>query len=129
MDQVLELTLLFDFYKPMLTEKQQLVMELFHEEDYSLAEIAEKLEISRQAVYDTFKKAKLSLLHCEEKLGLLARFVESGEAADAIDMLIDEIVADMEVISDDNDLRSVQSRITDKLRSIRELTEKIRYNQ
>ena len=67
MDEMLKLSLLFDFYGSMLTVKQKLIMELFHEEDYSLAEIAEKLDISRQAVYDAFKKAKSSLLSLDRK--------------------------------------------------------------
>lgn len=126
MDKMLKLSLLFDFYGSMLTDKQQLIMELFHEEDYSLAEIAEKLDISRQAVYDAFKKAKSSLLHYEQKLRLMEKFVENGRAANAIDELIDEVVADIE---SSNVTHSAGEVLVAKLKTVRDLTEKIRYNQ
>ena len=126
MDEMLKLSLLFDFYGSMLTAKQQLIMELFHEEDYSLAEIAEKLDISRQAVYDAFKKAKSSLLHYEQKLRLMEKFVENGKVANAIDGLINEVVADIEF---SNISRVTGDALVAKLGTVRDLTEKIRYNQ
>lgn len=126
MDEMLKLSLLFDFYGSMLTAKQKLIMELFHEEDYSLAEIAEKLDISRQAVYDAFKKAKSSLLRYEQKLKLMEKFVENGKVANAIDELIDEVVADIEF---SNISHATGDALVAKLGTVRDLTEKIRYNQ
>ena len=49
-------------------------MELYHEENLSLAEIAEEFEISRQGVHDALHKAEKSLESYEEKLGLVRRF-------------------------------------------------------
>jgi predicted DNA-binding protein YlxM (UPF0122 family) len=72
----LHITVLLDFYGEMLTEKQREVVELYYNEDLSLAEIAEHSGITRQGVRDSIKRAENQLLDCEEKLGLWARFLE-----------------------------------------------------
>ncbi|MCD1257857.1 putative DNA-binding protein [Paenibacillus athensensis] len=73
-DQVLEKTnrinALFDFYEPLLTEKQRTFLRLYFHDDYSLGEIAENFDISRQAVYEHIKRAELVLHDYEDKLGL-----------------------------------------------------------
>ncbi|MGG1514676.1 putative DNA-binding protein [Paenibacillus oryzisoli] len=74
-DQMLEKTnrvnLLFDFYEPLLTEKQRTFLQLYFHDDYSLGEIAENFAISRQAVYEHIKRAETTLLDYERKLQLL----------------------------------------------------------
>ena len=59
---------LLDFYQTLLTQKQQLCMSLYYYEDYSLAEIAESLEISRSAVFDLLKRTEAILESYENKL-------------------------------------------------------------
>lgn len=68
------MVLLIDFYGPLLTDKQQYVLNLYYENDLSLSEIAEELNITRQAVFDILKRAEYSLLEYEKKLGLVAKF-------------------------------------------------------
>ena len=50
-------SLLYDFYGVLLTDKQREVMELYHEENYSIVEIARELKVSKQAIYDNLKKS------------------------------------------------------------------------
>ncbi len=69
MDKQTKYNLLFDYYGNLLTEKQQLIMQLAFGEDMSLAEIAEQLNISRQGVYDQIKKSGKLLEDYEKKLG------------------------------------------------------------
>lgn len=43
MDDILQLTLLYDFYGELLTEKQKQVYELHYQNDLSLTEIGEEI--------------------------------------------------------------------------------------
>ncbi|CCV64054.1 conserved hypothetical protein [Alteracholeplasma palmae J233] len=63
-----QLNNLFEIYQELLTEKQKKYYELYYYEDYSLQEIAEIFEISRNAVFDQLKKVEKHLNHYEEKL-------------------------------------------------------------
>ncbi len=74
MDQILYLSLLFDFYGALLTDKQQECLQLHLFEDLSLSEIAGELGISRQAVHDNIHRAQKAMVGYEEKLGLVARY-------------------------------------------------------
>lgn len=61
------------YYGGLLTKKQSEIFSLHYEEDYSLAEIAEKFNITRQAVLDNLRKAEKVLDNAEQKIGLVAR--------------------------------------------------------
>ena len=67
------INLLFDFYEPLLTEKQRLFLKYYFHDDYSLGEIASEFGISRQAVYEHIRRAEEALEGYEDRLGLLAR--------------------------------------------------------
>lgn len=64
---------LLDLYGGLLTPRQRDVMELYYYEDFSLSEIGEVFEISRQAIFDAIKKAEKSLYQYEEKLGFFEK--------------------------------------------------------
>lgn len=49
---------LFAFYQPLLTAKQNNYMQLYYGDDYSLGEIAEEFNVSRQAVYDNLRRTE-----------------------------------------------------------------------
>lgn len=80
----LTITMLFDFYGELLTEKQKLAMDLYYNQDLSLAEIAEPLGISRQGVRDFIKRGEKQLLELEQKMGLLMRFRQLHEQIGAV---------------------------------------------
>ena len=65
----LEMTLLFDYYGELLTERQRMCFDLRHNQDLSLGEIAEELHVSRQGVYDNLSRAEAMLRNMEEKTG------------------------------------------------------------
>lgn len=90
-DKITEISLLYDFYGQLLTPRQNEAMRLYHEENYSLSEIADEFEISRQAVHDALKAAEKSLTEYEEKLGLMKKFENSRNAAAEIEQEIDRI--------------------------------------
>ena len=65
---MIEIGILLDYYKPLLTEKQKKYLIDYFEEDLSLTEIAEMNEVSRQAVYDNIKRGCKILREYENKL-------------------------------------------------------------
>ena len=79
MEKLAEMALLADFYGPLLTEKQQIVLDLHYQQDLSLAEIAELENISRQAIHDLLKRTERILAEYEDKLGLVQRFKAERE--------------------------------------------------
>ena len=66
MDRV-EMSVLFDYYGALLTEKQRECYDLYYNEDLSLAEIAELKGISRQGAWDNIRHAEQNLIEFEEK--------------------------------------------------------------
>ena len=94
MDNVFEVGLLLDFYGQLLTTRQYEIMDLHYNNDYSLAEIAEQLNISRQGVFDNIKKGKVTLNNLESKLNLVKRFTELKFKAEEILKNTQDIIVD-----------------------------------
>ena len=80
----LEMTLLFDYYGDLLTERQRMCFDLRHNQDLSLAEIAQELQVSRQGVHDNLSRAEALLLNMEEKTGCVRRDMQCRKAAKTI---------------------------------------------
>ena len=84
---------LYEMYGALLTEKQQQCLELYFCEDYSLAEIAEEMKVSRQAIHDLLKRVEQTLEHYEDMLGFLQRMEKTRllteEAAAILDSAAD----------------------------------------
>lgn len=76
-ENVLEINMLLDFYSKLLTEKQEKAISMYYEDDFSLNEIAETLNITKQAVSDNIKRAAQNLEHYEKILGLLENYNKS----------------------------------------------------
>ena len=75
MEDRIKISLLMDFYSPLLTDKQKDVMEFYYNDDLSISEIAELNKTSRQATYDLIKRCYKLLLSYEEKLNLLQKSI------------------------------------------------------
>ncbi|MCG8401976.1 MAG: YlxM family DNA-binding protein [Firmicutes bacterium] len=88
MDKVTTVTLMFDFYGQLLTERQQKFIELYYGNDFSLGEIAQTCGVSRQAVHDTLKRAESMLHNYERKLQLVNKFLaQRNKLAEAARLL------------------------------------------
>ena len=68
MEKNVELTLLYETYKELLTNNMKDVFEMYYYSDLSLREIAEEKNISYQGVNDTLKKTEKLLREYENKL-------------------------------------------------------------
>jgi predicted DNA-binding protein YlxM (UPF0122 family) len=80
----LEMTLLFDYYGDLLTERQKMCFDLRHNQDLSLAEIAQELQVSRQGVFDNLSRAEALLRNMEEKTGCVRRDLACRKASKQI---------------------------------------------
>ncbi len=89
--KTLEMTLLFDFYGELLTEKQREYFDLYYNDDLSLGEIADAVGITRQGVRDMILRAEATLRDTEGKLGLVARFVELRDRLDGALASLEEL--------------------------------------
>ena len=90
----LEIGFLLDFYGDVLSERKRTVLDLYYNDDLSLAEVAEEIGISRQGVRDLIRKAGEELSFYEEKLGLAKRFREAQECAEELLLLLERAEVD-----------------------------------
>lgn len=67
-----QLNELFDMYQKLLTDKQVQYFKYYYQDDYSLQEIADLSDVSRNAIFDQLKKVEIHLFSYEEKLQLLS---------------------------------------------------------
>ena len=77
----LSLSFLLDQYGSVLGERQRLMLDLYYNQDLSLAEIAAEVGISRQGVRDSIKKAEEELRFLEQNLHLHERTMAIEAAA------------------------------------------------
>jgi predicted DNA-binding protein YlxM (UPF0122 family) len=82
MEKDFETVLLLDTYAGLLTEKQRRLCDMYYNQDFSLAEIAEIENTTRQAARDGIAKARARLVSLEECLGLSDRRQRTLEALD-----------------------------------------------
>lgn len=90
-NQTYRMTMLFDFYGEILTDRQKEFFDLYYNEDLSLAEIAENYGISRQGVRDVIVRAEAAMTELEDKTGLIRRFVQMQKKVQGIEDAAKEI--------------------------------------
>ena len=115
----LKISLLLDFYGAILTEKQRESLELYYNEDLSLAEIAEIAQISRQGVRDNIKRGENILLEMEEKLGFFEKYAD-------LDEVMEQLTNLAENIKDVNAINYKSSEILDFCNDILNITKEYR---
>lgn len=92
-DEPLLMTMMFDFFGDLLTIKQREYFDLYHNEDLSLAEIAEKAGISRQGVYDIIARAENSLKEMEKKTGVVQRWLNMQTELQQAEMIARQLLS------------------------------------
>lgn len=116
MGKDLRFSVLLDYYGSMLTDKQRDVIELYYNEDLSLAEIAEHEKITRQGVRDSIKRAEEILLELEGKLGLADRLR-------TLALALDEMTELAGTIHRESDTYNYSRAITESAARIKTLAE------
>jgi len=110
-----EMTLLFDYYGDLLTDRQRMCFDLRYNQDMSLAEIAEELQVSRQGVYDNLSRAEALLKNMEEKTGCVGRDLLHRKATDSILKDAEELLQHSDV-----QVKETAQRIYAALRELKE---------
>ncbi|MFR1366418.1 MULTISPECIES: YlxM family DNA-binding protein [Lentihominibacter] len=119
-DDITQASLLYDFYGQLLSKRQSQVMELYHEENLSLSEIASEFNISRQGVHDALKNAEKALSEYERKLGLVEKFRKSSDAVSKIDRIIDSTIDVLLYENTENTVKAVED-----LRKVKDIIDKL----
>ena len=84
----LNVTILLDVYGQLLTEKQRNAIDMYYNEDLSLSEIADVIDISRQGVRESIKQGEKHLTNYEEKLGIVERFHNISSKLEKLNALL-----------------------------------------
>lgn len=116
MEKSIEISLLFDFYGELLSEKKREAASLYFNEDLSLSEIAQHMGITRQGVSDLIRRSESELYSFEDKLGLYSRF----EAINASALKIKELSQSIEKESS-GEVKSKASEIFEEAKKIEQL--------
>lgn len=91
-NQAYRMSMLYDFYGDLLTDRQKEFFDLYYNDDLSLSEIAENYGISRQGVRDVIVRAEATMDEIEEKTHLIRRFHQSQKELLAIDEAADRLL-------------------------------------
>lgn len=102
----LNMSYLLDFYGEVLTERKKEVMGYYYNDDLSLAEIAEELNISRQGVRDIIKKSEEELVFLEEKLHLAEKFRSAEKRIEKAKAIAEDLVGASDLIRELEALRT-----------------------
>lgn len=115
MSKDLSISLLIDFYGQLLTDKQLDALEYYYNDDLSLAEIAEQMNISRQGVRDFIKRGEKQLDDFEKKLGLAGRFEKIKNNIEQIDSLADALASKSGMGDEISSLKKLTSQVMEEL--------------
>lgn len=91
MEDLVKICMLIEIYGKLLTNKQYQILNDYYNNDLSLGEISENLDITRQAVMDTVKKSKKKLEYFEQELKILKNKQKIADKTDNISEYITEI--------------------------------------
>ena len=111
MEKNLVYTELLDIYKGLLTEKQAEAMEYYYDSDYSLGEISELMDISRQGVRDFIKRGEAILDEMESKLHLIQLFRNVNDIAE----LTQQLKATNNRLSASKEINALADKILEKV--------------
>jgi len=114
MEKTVEIGLLIEFYKNILTEKQAEAVNLYYNDDLSLAEIADILGITRQGVRDNIKRAENVLYKMEDDLGLVKKFLEIKKDLENVSEIAETVLKK----TDSEEIKGLINEVFDVLQGI-----------
>ena len=117
MNEILEKTLLYDFYGELLTPHQKDIYEQYILEDLSLSEIATNQGVSRQGIHDLVRRCEKILEGYEDKLHLVEKFLSIRNNVSEMEELFTRYDQDEELTIDVLmvNVREISKEIVEKL--------------
>jgi hypothetical protein len=119
-NQTYRMTMLYDFYGELLTDRQREFFDFYYNDDLSLSEIAENAGISRQGVRDVIVRAEAQMQEIEDKTGLIKRFEQMRGHLDAIQAAVEDIRQLNDRLYEDPRLSQLTERIRQEAAALRE---------
>ena len=116
MEKNIEVSLLLDFYGELLKPAVRQTIDLYYNDDLSLAEAAQQTGITRQGVRDSIKRGEQQLYEYEKKLGLMRRFRQLEDGLDGIAEAAREIC----LRSSDDNITALAQGIADAAGALKE---------
>src|SRR5690625_283581 len=107
LEKTTRMNMLYDFYHSLLTNKQKEYMELYYREDYSLGEISEKCNVSRQAVYDNIRTTEQLLKTYEKKIQLYDKFLLRSALLTQLKEEVEKLSSSNKIIELIDDLQKI----------------------
>lgn len=92
LDNITEISILYDFYGVLLPPKQREIFRLYYEDNLSLGEIAEEYGLTRQGIHETVKRGEKKLRDFEAKLRLIHRFNKEEEITEKLEKDIEQLI-------------------------------------
>ncbi len=111
MEKKVEISMLWQIYGKLLTEKQYEYIDYYYNNDLSLSEIAENNRITRQAVRDIIKKGERKLFEYEEKLLFMKKTINQEQKIQRVLWNLTKIQKD----SSDKQISSILEEIKKEL--------------
>ncbi len=90
LEEIVQLSILYDFYGELLSDHKKQIFEDYVLNDLSLSEIATEQGISRQGVYDIVRRCTLELKEYEAKLSLVCKFKSMKDKINSIKTIVSE---------------------------------------
>ena len=101
MDKNVKVSILWQIYGKLLTDKQYEIINDYYNNDLSLSEIAENNNITRQAVRDVIKKGENKLFEFEEKLLIMKKMLKQEKQ-------IQQIIEELNKITDTSSDKKIE---------------------
>ncbi len=103
----LDMVYLYDLYAPLFNDRQKEILDLYYNEDQSLAEISENVGITRQGVRSYIVKCESLLEEYEKALGLRARFAKIDKKLDDFIEKTEALNIDAELVKEIRDIKDM----------------------
>lgn len=111
MEEKIKMSILCGIYGKLLTDKQYEILNDYYNKDFSLSEIAENNDITRQAVKDVINKATNKLLEYEEKLLFMDKILSQEK-------IVEDVISDLKKLENKPLTSGKIDKITKELKHI-----------